>query len=58
MTPIFQLKATNCECVMTWVTRAPQVAGIKVVGVAAYDIAQVVDWTKCTEHNPELKEVK
>jgi hypothetical protein len=57
-TPLFQLKATKCECVMTWVTRPVQVAGHSLIGVAAYDIAQIVDWTKCIEHNPELRKVE
>jgi hypothetical protein len=54
MPPLFQLKATKCECVMTWVTRPVRRDGAQVIGVAAYDIAQVIDWTKCKEHNPEF----
>lgn len=51
MTPLFKLQSSNCMCVMMWVTRKTNN-----IGAAEYAIAQVIDWTKCKEHNPELKD--
>ena len=51
-TPAFQLKGVDCECMLTWITREPP---LLVGAPKAYELAVVVDWEKCTQHNPDLK---
>jgi len=55
-TPIFQVTALNCQCVIIWVTREP--VNPLVGQIKAYELAQIVDWTNCEKHNPDLKEKK